>query len=177
MTLEKTYDPHQIEPRRATAFPPDDCPKRPKADSRHSFPANRESVGSPRLSRRRRAKPRFSCSDGLLQSAVAPRAGAASGRAYRQEHVPSAAGVHEDRLQCPARGAFAFVVVLSRGRLRETMHNAAWIVHDLTGLRAPHRRSAELDVTTSKGMRLPHGAMILVGVFAFLLMIRFGVSG
>lgn len=73
-------------------------------------------------------------------------------------------------------GVIALVVVAVGGRLRCTLFNVAWIAHDLTHLRAPYRSSEELDVTTSKGMRLPHGAMILVGAAAFLIAVRFRLS-
>lgn len=72
-------------------------------------------------------------------------------------------------------GAIAIVVVALHGRVKRTMFNMAWIAHDLTRLRAPHRSSEELDVTKSQGLRLPHGAMILVGAFAFLIAVRLGV--
>ena len=38
------------------------------------------------------------------------------------------------------------------------------------------KSNEELDVTTTKGMRLPHGAMIAVGAFAFVVMIQYGLT-
>src|SRR5579863_8450750 len=65
-------------------------------------------------------------------------------------------------------GIIALVLLLFRGRVRKTFFNVAWIIGDLIHLRAPYRSSDELDVTTTKGLRLPHGAMIAVGVLAFI---------
>ena len=63
-----------------------------------------------------------------------------------------------------------------KGRARHTFFNVAWIMRDLAHLRAPHRSSAELDVTTTKGMRLPHAAMIAVGSVAFILMAQHRIA-
>lgn len=69
-------------------------------------------------------------------------------------------------------GAIAMIVLLLHRRVRHTLFNLSWIVGDLMALRAPYKSSAELDVTTSKGMRLPHAAMIAVGAAAFIAMAR-----
>jgi hypothetical protein len=63
-----------------------------------------------------------------------------------------------------------------RGRIRKTFFNVAWIISDLIHLRAPYRSSDELDVTTTKGLRLPHGAMIAVGVLAFIVIAQHKVN-
>jgi prepilin peptidase CpaA len=73
-------------------------------------------------------------------------------------------------------GAIALVMVVFCGRVRRTFFNVAWIIRDLTRLRAPYRSSAELDVTTTKGMRLPHAAMIAVGSLAFIVMARLRIT-
>jgi prepilin peptidase CpaA len=65
-------------------------------------------------------------------------------------------------------GVIAVIVLLFRGRLGKTLFNVSWIMRDLIHLRAPFRTSEELDVTTTKGLRLPHGAIIAVGVIAFI---------
>jgi len=46
---------------------------------------------------------------------------------------------------------------------------------DIVKLRAPYKSSEELDVTTAKGMRLPHAAMIAVGAAAFILIAQFKI--
>ncbi|MGA2712191.1 MAG: A24 family peptidase [Bryobacteraceae bacterium] len=66
-------------------------------------------------------------------------------------------------------GIIALLLLMVRGRVQKTLFNVAWIIQDLLHFRAPYRRSEELDVTTTKGLRLPHGAMIAVGTIAFLV--------
>jgi prepilin peptidase CpaA len=73
-------------------------------------------------------------------------------------------------------GAIAIIFLLFRGRVRQTFFNVAWIMRDLMRLKAPYQSSPELDVTTSKGMRLPHGALMAVGVFAFILIADYGLK-
>jgi hypothetical protein len=51
----------------------------------------------------------------------------------------------------------------------------AWIVRDLLRFKAPYKSSEELDVTTDKGLRVPHAAMMAVGVGAFTLITQFGL--
>jgi len=67
-------------------------------------------------------------------------------------------------------GVIAMIVLLLRGRVRHTFFNLSFIMTDLAKLRAPYKSSEELDVNTTKGMRLPHGAMIAVGSAAFIAM-------
>ena len=70
-------------------------------------------------------------------------------------------------------GLIALILLLFRGRLGKTLFNVAWILRDIVHFRAPFRSSAELDVTTTKGMRLPHGAMIAVGTVAFIFIAQY----
>jgi prepilin peptidase CpaA len=73
-------------------------------------------------------------------------------------------------------GVIAVVLLMFRGRVRQTFFNVGWILRDILHLQAPYRSSEELDVTTTKGLRLPHGAMIAVGVLAFIFIARRGVN-
>ena len=73
-------------------------------------------------------------------------------------------------------GIIALVLLAFRGRVRQTFFNVGWIIRDLLHLQAPYRSSEELDVTTTKGLRLPHGAMIAVGALAFIFIARYGVN-
>jgi prepilin peptidase CpaA len=73
-------------------------------------------------------------------------------------------------------GLIALVLLLFRGRVRHTFFNVGWILKDMASLRAPYKSNEELDVTTTKGMRLPHGAMIAVGSFALVAMLRYKVA-
>jgi prepilin peptidase CpaA len=73
-------------------------------------------------------------------------------------------------------GIIAAIILLIAGRLRKTLFNVGWMIQDLIHLRAPYKSSEELDVRSSKGMRLPHGAMIAVGVLAFFIIAKYGVT-
>src|SRR6202451_1832127 len=73
-------------------------------------------------------------------------------------------------------GVIALILILFRGRVRQTFFNVGWIIGDLLHLRAPYQSNEELDVTTNKGMRLPHGAMIAVGALAFIFITQYGVN-
>jgi len=71
-------------------------------------------------------------------------------------------------------GIIALILLMFHGRVRKTFFNVAWIMRDLVHFRAPYQSSGELDVTTTKGMRLPHAAMIAVGAIAFMYMVHSG---
>ena len=73
-------------------------------------------------------------------------------------------------------GIIALLLLIFRSRVRQTFFNVGWIIRDLLHLQAPWRSNDELDVTTNKGMRLPHGAMIAVGVLAFIFITTYGVN-
>jgi prepilin peptidase CpaA len=73
-------------------------------------------------------------------------------------------------------GVIALLLLIFRSRVRQTFFNVGWIIRDLLHLQAPWRSSDELDVTTNKGMRLPHGAMIAVGALAFIFITKYGVN-
>jgi prepilin peptidase CpaA len=72
-------------------------------------------------------------------------------------------------------GVIAMIVLVLHKRVGHTFFNMSFIMSDLTKLRAPYKSSDELDVTTAKGMRLPHGAMIAVGTAAFIAMADFKI--
>jgi len=73
-------------------------------------------------------------------------------------------------------GVIALILLAFRGRVRQTFFNVGWIIRDLLHLQAPYRSSDELDVTTTKGLRLPHGAMIAAGALAFIFIARYGIN-
>ena len=73
-------------------------------------------------------------------------------------------------------GIIAVIILLFHGRLQKTFLNLSWIVRDLSQFRAPYQSSEDLDVTTSKGMRLPHGVLIAVGVTAFVIVAKSGLK-
>lgn len=72
-------------------------------------------------------------------------------------------------------GVIAMAMLVWHKRVRHTFFNLSFMMSDLAKLRAPYKSSEELDVTTAKGMRLPHGAMILVGAVAFILIMKFKI--
>lgn len=72
-------------------------------------------------------------------------------------------------------GAIALVVIMIHKRTSHTFFNISWIVRDLLRLQAPYKSSEELDVTTSKGLRVPHAAMMAVGAVAFMVIAQYGL--
>jgi prepilin peptidase CpaA len=73
-------------------------------------------------------------------------------------------------------GIIALIYIALKGRLARTLFNTQWILSDLLHFRAPYKSSEELDVKSTKGMRLPHGAMIAVGSLALVVMIQWHLS-
>jgi len=73
-------------------------------------------------------------------------------------------------------GVIAMVMLLFKGRVRHTLFNVSWILRDLLRLKAPYQSSEELDVNSTKGMRLPHGVLIAVGSVALLVMMQWHLS-
>jgi prepilin peptidase CpaA len=66
-------------------------------------------------------------------------------------------------------GAIAgLLLVAFKRRLRRTLGNLGIIVTSLGRGRAPYKETPELDVTSDKAMRLPHGALIAIGTLGFL---------
>lgn len=65
-------------------------------------------------------------------------------------------------------GAMALVLIAVRGRTRRTLRNVGILLTELVHLRAPHRVEEELDVTSGKGLRLPHGVTIAAGTLLYL---------
>jgi prepilin peptidase CpaA len=65
-------------------------------------------------------------------------------------------------------GITALIVLLFARRVRKTFWNVGWIMNEVAHLRAPYHSSEELDVRSSRAMRLPHGAVIALGAIVFL---------
>jgi prepilin peptidase CpaA len=66
-------------------------------------------------------------------------------------------------------GAVAgLLLVAFKGRLRKTLGNLGLIISSLGRGRAPYKESPELDVSSDKALRLPHGALIAIGTLGFL---------
>jgi prepilin peptidase CpaA len=67
-------------------------------------------------------------------------------------------------------GFVSLIYVLFRRRLHETFWNMTLIVSELTRFRVPAVRDSRLDVRSSDALRVPHGALIAVGVITFLFL-------
>lgn len=65
-------------------------------------------------------------------------------------------------------GAAGLILVVFRGRLKQTFSNMFHIVTELLHLRAPYTSRPELDTKSSRALTLPHGAMIAIGAMSFL---------
>jgi prepilin peptidase CpaA len=71
-----------------------------------------------------------------------------------------------------AGGIIAVILVVSRGRLRHTFWNVGFLISRVMRFQAPYATNPELDVRSGQGIRLPHGAVIALGVMAFLAAIK-----
>jgi prepilin peptidase CpaA len=67
-----------------------------------------------------------------------------------------------------AGGLIALGLIAFKGRMRRTLRNVGVLLTELVHLRAPHRVEEELDVTSDKAMRLPHGCTIAVGTLLYI---------
>lgn len=66
-------------------------------------------------------------------------------------------------------GVFALVLLLSKGRLRKTFWNVAYLLNELGHARAPYLSREELDVKSPKAVTLPHGFTIAVSCLIFVV--------
>lgn len=73
-------------------------------------------------------------------------------------------------------GVIVLLVIVIRGRTSQTFFNVSWILHDLLRFKAPHKSSEELDVTSDKGLRVPHAALLAVGAGAFIAISQYGMA-
>jgi prepilin peptidase CpaA len=71
-----------------------------------------------------------------------------------------------------AGGVLAVVLMVWKGKVRETLWNSLFIVGELARFRAPYHRRTDLDVKDSRSLKMPHGVAIAVGTLACL---AFGV--
>lgn len=67
-----------------------------------------------------------------------------------------------------AGGVIAIVLIVVKGRMRRTLRNVGVLLTEMVHLRAPHKVEEELDVTSGKALRLPHGCTIAVGTLVYL---------
>jgi prepilin peptidase CpaA len=69
-------------------------------------------------------------------------------------------------------GVLAVILMLLKGRVRQTLWNLCYMVSELMKGHAPHLTREQLDVGSSKALRLPGAVRICLGVVAFLVMAR-----
>jgi len=65
-------------------------------------------------------------------------------------------------------GIMALLLVIIRGRLKNTLWNMGFIVGEMTRGRAAYVDREELDVKNPKSMGLPRGAVMAIGTIFFL---------
>ena len=65
-------------------------------------------------------------------------------------------------------GIIALMLIAIKGRTARTLRNVGILLTELAHLRAPHRVEQELDVTSDRGLRLPHGCTIAAGTLLYL---------
>ncbi|MEO7144159.1 MAG: A24 family peptidase [Bryobacteraceae bacterium] len=69
-------------------------------------------------------------------------------------------------------GVIALGMVIAAGRLARTLHNVFAILRELAQLRAPYQNNPEFDTNSGAGTTLAHGAVIALGIFAFLALAK-----
>jgi prepilin peptidase CpaA len=65
-------------------------------------------------------------------------------------------------------GLLALILVFSKGRVRKTFANLAFMLREMACFRPPYARNEELDVKHAKAVGLPHAVSIAVGSGVFL---------
>jgi prepilin peptidase CpaA len=65
-------------------------------------------------------------------------------------------------------GVIALVLITVKGRIGRTLRNLGVLLTEMAHLRAPYQVEQELDVTSEKGLRLPHGCTIAAGALLYL---------
>jgi prepilin peptidase CpaA len=65
-------------------------------------------------------------------------------------------------------GIAALALSISRRRLKKTLWNVGFVLSEMKRGHPAHLANEELDVRSSKGLRLPHGAVIAAATLAYL---------
>lgn len=65
-------------------------------------------------------------------------------------------------------GIAAIALLVGRKQLARGFSNVGYLIIELLSFRPPYARNEELDVTSSKSAKLPHGAVIAWGCLVFL---------
>jgi prepilin peptidase CpaA len=74
-------------------------------------------------------------------------------------------------------GAIALVLIAIRGRIGRTLRNTGILLTELAHFRPPHRAEEQLDVTSEKALRLPHGCTIAAGALLYLAYLAISSGG
>lgn len=61
---------------------------------------------------------------------------------------------------------FGLCLVVVKRRVYQTLLNCYFLLSEMCHLRAPHRTTSQLDVSSSDALRLPHGVSIAIGSIA-----------
>jgi prepilin peptidase CpaA len=70
-------------------------------------------------------------------------------------------------------GIAALALSISRRRLKKTLWNVGFVLSEIKRGRPAYLANEELDVRSSKGLRLPHGAVIAAATLAYLALRRY----
>lgn len=65
-------------------------------------------------------------------------------------------------------GALGLVMIVAKGRFRQTFWNIGFILSEFAHFRAPYMKRQELDVKSSQAATLPHGVAIALGTVIYL---------
>jgi prepilin peptidase CpaA len=68
-------------------------------------------------------------------------------------------------------GIAAVLLVMSKGRLWSTLANVGFMLNELVHFRPPYLRKEELDLSSPKAAKMPHGLAIAFGSLAFLAVV------
>jgi prepilin peptidase CpaA len=68
-----------------------------------------------------------------------------------------------------AGGILAMVLIVVKGRTRETLWNVWYIANELLHFRAPHKRRSDMDVRDPNALNMPHGVAIAAGTAIWML--------
>jgi prepilin peptidase CpaA len=69
-------------------------------------------------------------------------------------------------------GVLAIILMTIKGRVQQTLWNVGYMVSELMKWHAPHVTREQLDVGSTKALRLPGAVRICLGVVTFLAMAR-----
>ncbi len=71
-----------------------------------------------------------------------------------------------------AGGVLAIILMVRKGRVKETLRNVLFIVLELTHFRAPQKKRSDLDVRDPRALKMPHGVAIAAGTLVCLMLAK-----